>query len=155
MLYTNQLKIYKLYKLFSFLQPDVNDIESNEDDQNLESIDAIVSKTPILNRPSKKPTKLQRRRTIDTVQARQYSSERQHRTAFQHIQAMFWPLREKMKPSTDREHEQMPMVSEKRKTNLRRTSSVHDDEQTITKTTSSGRRRRHRIQRRSDTVAIV
>jgi hypothetical protein len=51
----------------------------------------------------------------------------------------------------DNEHEQMPMINEKRTTNLRRTSSVYDNDQ---KTKKEGQRR-PRIQQRSDTVAII
>ncbi len=94
-----------------------------------------------------RPTKLRRRQTIDTVQGRHYSSRR---TALQHLQAMFWPMRDRIKT----EHEQIPMVKEKQPTKLRRTSSVYDN-QTPKPGSSSERRRRFRTQQRSDTVAIL
>ncbi len=64
---------------------------------------------------------------------------------------MFRPIRSKIRTSTENEHEQMPMVNRKRTTNLRRTSSVYDNDQT----TKKEGQRRPRIQRRSDTVAII
>jgi len=65
---------------------------------------------------------------------------------------MFRPIRGRIKTSIDDQHEQMSMVSEKRTTNLRRTSSVYDDDHP---TENKERRRPPRIQRRFDTVAIV
>ncbi len=56
-----------------------------------------------------------------------------------------------MKTPINIEDEQMPMVSKKRTTNLRRTSSVCENDHTIT---YQGQRR-NRIPQRSDTVAIV
>jgi len=65
---------------------------------------------------------------------------------------MFRPIRERIKTPIDNEHEQIPMVNEKQTTtNLRRTSSVYDNNPT---TKNEGRRQR-RIQQRSDTVALV
>jgi hypothetical protein len=64
---------------------------------------------------------------------------------------MFRPIRERIKTPIDNEHEQIPMVNEKQTTNLRRTSSVYDNNPT---TKTEGRRQR-RIQQRSDTVAII
>ena len=125
----------------------MNDSESNEDEENIEPQD-VCPTTPILsNRP-----KLQRRRTIDTVQGRQYSSRR---TAFQHLQDMFRPMRGRMKASLDVEHEQIPMVHDKPKAKLRRTSSVHENNQERKSDKSSERRRRFRVERRSDTVALA
>ena len=94
-----------------------------------------------------RPPKLRRRQTIDTVQGRHYSSRR---TALQHLQAMFWPIRDRMKT----EHEQIPMVKEEQPTKLRRTSSFYDN-QTPKPGNSSERRRKFRTQQRSDTVAII
>ncbi len=62
---------------------------------------------------------------------------------------MFQSNRSKIK---NIEPEQMPMVNEKQRIHLRRTSSVCNDDQQI-KTTQ--RCRRKRIQQRSDTVAIL
>jgi len=64
---------------------------------------------------------------------------------------MFRPIRSKIKTSMDNDHEQMPMINKKRTTNLRRTSSVYDNDQTKKK----DGQRRPRIQQRSDTVAII
>ncbi len=40
---------------------------------------------------------------------------------------MFRPFRERMKTSVDSEHEQVPMVKEKRRRNLQRTISIYDN----------------------------
>ncbi len=110
--------------------------------------DTVYPIAPILTHP----TKLQRRQTIDTVRARQYSSRR---TALQHLQAMFRPIRGKMKIPIDNEQEQMQMTGRKQKTGLRRTSSVCDSHRRKKNENSNQRQRRHHIRRRSDTVDIV
>ena len=104
------------------------------------------SATPILNIRGK----LQRRRTIDTVQRRQYSSRR---TPFQQLQDIFRSSRGRSKnsgQSTSKE-EQIALENKKPTVALRRTSSVGKDNDTA----NNQRYHRHRIPRRSDTVAIV
>ncbi|CAF1341783.1 unnamed protein product [Rotaria sp. Silwood1] len=127
--------------------PDVNDVESNDNDENSETSDVGYPTTSILTNSMK----LQRRQTIGTVQRRQYSS---HQKALQHLRAIFRPNRQKVKTPIDNEHEQMLMVNTKRTTQLRRTSSVCNDH-VITKDDKTNQRRKHyRLQRRSDTIAL-
>ncbi|UJR10057.1 hypothetical protein I4U23_014279 [Adineta vaga] len=125
--------------------PDVNDTESN-DEGDLSEV--FCPTTPILTHP----TKLRRRQTIDTTQRRLYLSRR---TAFQHFQAMFRSSRDRNKTSSEIEHEQMPMMNEKRTKKLQQATSVSNDNEISKQESMSERQRRHRIHRRSDTVAIV
>ena len=99
-----------------------------------------------------RPTKLRRRQTIDTAQRRQYSSRR---NPFQHLQAMFRSGRDRNKTSSETEHEQMPMVTDKRLRKFQQAASVSDERDSFKQTAVSERRKKHRVQRRSDTVAIV
>ncbi|CAF0909823.1 unnamed protein product [Adineta ricciae] len=125
--------------------PDVNDADSN-DDSDLPEV--FCATTPILTRP----TKLRRRQTIDTTQRRQYSSRR---TPFQHLQAMFRSSRDRNKTSSETEHEQMPMVTDKRLRKFQQAAGVSDERDSFKQTAANERRKKHRVQRRSDTVAIV
>jgi hypothetical protein len=86
----------------------------------------LGSTTPIKNRSSIQ-NKIRRRQTIDTVQGRQ------HRTALQQLQSMFWSSREAhniINNNQLNEHEQLPMVTKKRSSNVQRSSSVRDNNQT-------------------------
>jgi hypothetical protein len=86
----------------------------------------LGSTTPIKNRSSIQ-NKIRRRQTIDTVQGRQ------HRTALQQLQSMFWSPREAhniINNNQLNEHEQLPMVTKKRSSNVQRSSSVRDNNQT-------------------------
>ena len=114
----------------------------------------LGSTTPILNQSSMKNRSIRRRQTIDTVHGRQ------QRTAFQQLQAMFWPAHEAHNLINNNQlddHEQIPMVTEKRSSKVQRSSSARDNNPTIANENVNERRRRttHRIQRHSDTMAIV
>ncbi|CAF1432864.1 unnamed protein product [Adineta steineri] len=128
--------------------PDVNDTDSSDGVENSELQEVVCSATPILN-PS---MKLQRRQTIDTAQSRQYSSRR---TALQHLQAMFRSNRGRNKTLSESEQEQISMLNEKHTKTLQRTDSLYDNSLTPKLPNSNEQRKQHRIQRRSDTIAIV
>lgn len=110
------------------------------------------SNTPILNRSILKNQTLRRRQTIDTAQARQYVSRRQHQTPLKQLQAMFWPGRNSHQLN---EHEQIPMITEKKPATVRRSTSAREKSPNIINENLNERKERHRNQRHSNTIAIV
>jgi hypothetical protein len=122
-------------------------------------LDNIRLTTPALNQSSIKNKKLQRRQTIDTVQGREYASNQQHRTALQQLQDVFWPARETSRTTIINnqldEHEEMPMVTEKRNTNVQRSSSARENNQATLNDNLNERRRRPRTHQHSETMAVV
>jgi hypothetical protein len=106
-------------------------------------IDAVDSDTPIFNQSSIKNDKIRRRQTIDTVQAQEYSSHRQHQTPLQQLQAIFWPTRQTHTNNQLSEHEQSPMITEKQTPNVQRSSSAHKNNQNIINDNLNQRKNQH------------
>ncbi|CAM4795629.1 unnamed protein product [Rotaria magnacalcarata] len=110
------LKILRLKKiLYSY----VSDAELNDNDENSDASDANFLTKLILNHQPK----LHVRKMIGDVQTQRYSS---HRTALQHIQAMFRPIQHRINAPI--EYEQIPMTRTKRTMNLQRTASIYNNE---------------------------
>ncbi|CAF1989444.1 unnamed protein product [Rotaria magnacalcarata] len=99
--------------------PYVSDAELNDNDENSDASDANFLTKLILNHQPK----LHGRKMIGDVQTQRYSS---HRTALQHIQAMFRPIQHRINAPI--EYEQIPMTRTKRTMNLQRTASIYNNE---------------------------